>query len=174
MYPDRDFQRYTISALIPEPWASEFLGWRKEYDRWSNSWLPPHITIIPPFQAAVPPSILAEIERTPLTIPVSFGKWGSYDRPNSHVIWVDPGQEGPKAARKQLLDAYPEFQKYLRDPADGERYHVTIVNRVPDSDFTRIFSELQQKKVEGTFEIPQLTVFVWDRLTSRWLYNTPR
>lgn len=166
-------QRYTIIAKIPEPWATQLNDLRKQFDRWSRQWLPPHITIIPPFETDLPVSSLRAVSDLEIPIDINFKGWGSYRHPGFNVIWLDPGTDSPAKAQTRMLNQLPMFRDYLVNPRyapPGDRkFHITIASRVPDAELENTWSELSKIEVTGTLTIPGMKAYAWDAQLRRWL-----
>ncbi|MBI2984327.1 MAG: 2'-5' RNA ligase family protein [Candidatus Kerfeldbacteria bacterium] len=170
--------RYTIAALVPDPWAAEIHALRRQFDRWSRQWLPPHLTIVPPVSADISLPMVVEIETFPADIAVNWQGWGAFHHERSNVIWLHAGQGVTDHLRPKLVSAIPSLAATATiPPVDWQgpaAYHVTVVNRVPHDVFAELDQELRKRTVAGQFVIPWLTVFQWDELTNRWLFARPK
>lgn len=168
-------QRYIIVAVLPEPWAKEFDSLRRKYDRWSKQWLPPHVTIIPPFEVAGNEDRLRSIESLTVDLAIEFQGWGHFTHANANVIWHNPGQPRPSDVRKLILREQPWLEQVhpSLDPyplfSEKPHFHITVASHVPDHNCDAIWTEIKNIDLEGSFVIPRLTVFQWDAQHRRWV-----
>lgn len=170
-------QRFTIAALIPDPWAKDIQDLRRQYDKWSRQWLPPHITIAPPFNAELSAGTIADIENIDANIAVNFQGWGKFSHERSNVLWLETGENGTKDIRSLLARTLPDLVATATTPpidwAAPASHHVTVVNRVPHEELAKLEADLRKIDITGDFTIPHLRVFQWDAVTGRWLFARP-
>lgn len=164
---------FLIVAELPEPWRSRIAGWRRRYDRWSNSWLPPHVTIIRPLKHW-PTALRAQAGDLHYPFTVTFQGWSIFRRPNANVIWLDPGQREPARVRRAIDSDFPDLAMSTAEQSITERsrpYHITVVNRIPDDTLEAVRRTLAGQDVAGRCTISCLTAYrrsggqgQWERL----------
>lgn len=169
--------RFVIVALVPEPWATDVNNLRREYDQWSRQWLPPHITIVPPFSGELGEHTIRDLEAFEANIPVNLQGWGAFHHERSNVLWLEAGEKGTHDIRRRLTEVLPDLATMFTHPAidwnGPASHHVTVANRIPHDTFGKVESELKKIDLSGEFTIPRLTVFRWDAMTGRWLFANP-
>ena len=102
-------QEFVIVAVLPEPFARRVKSWHQQFDRWSKSWLPLHVTIIRPLRAL---SDQLRHQAASLVYPlhITWQGWQTFHNPNANVIWLDPGQDEPRLVTQSLYHDYPEIR----------------------------------------------------------------
>ncbi len=149
--------RYGIAGLVPRPWSTAVEAIRSGCDIWSKVWLPPHITVVRPFDAELLPNVIDRIHRRTVHLRVTLQGWGSFRRPDSNVIWLDPGQKEGQQVQGVALEILRAAGHVL--PAEGT-FHITAVNHIPDAYFGDTWDLVTVRSVTGSFVIRRLRVFV--------------
>lgn len=158
--------RHTIAALVPEPLASELAALRRQYDTFTRQWLPPHVKIVPPFQLFLSRDEKAFIRTYKCSVPATLNEWGAYPRQYDTVLFLKVADHAFDRVREDVVHAIPKLQPLV--PTDP-RYHVTVVNRIPNDQFEALSAEVKKHSVNGSFTIDHLDLFEWDDFVRRWI-----
>lgn len=158
--------RHIIVALIPKPLADELAQLRRQYDTFTRQWLPPHITIVPPFEQFLSSDEKAFIHTYRCNVPVTLGEWGAYPRQYNTVLFLKVADRAFDRVRQDIVHSIPKLKPYV--PTDP-RYHMTVVNRIPNDQFESLSLEVKKHSVNGSFTIDHLTLYEWDDMVRRWI-----
>lgn len=167
MFPS--FNRHVIVFPVPEPFASRLEAMRKQYDTFTRQWLPPHITVIPPFEHFITQQEIDAIRVLRVDVVATFAGWGSFQRSRTSVLFLKLDEHTVDAAREQLLQSAPTFRSF----ADGNSHsHVTVVSRIPNEQFEDVAKVVTAETVEGTFAVDRFMLYRWDDELRRWIALT--
>ena len=170
--------RFLIVAKLPEPLAGRVEEEIQRYDRWSKRHLPPHMTIIPPFDTVLPKQTINEIIQFRCELPISFHGWGFFNNPNDNVAFLHPGRKECERVRQEILTAIPSLNPFARSREpdaenDVPNYHITIAWKIPDADRSSRDSILLQAPLEGSCTISHLTMYRWNDGDNYWQEVAP-
>ncbi|MBI5405389.1 MAG: 2'-5' RNA ligase family protein [Candidatus Kerfeldbacteria bacterium] len=163
--------RYTLVALVPEPHAAKLAALRKQHDVFTRQWLPPHITILPPFEYPLTRDEIATIREFPVNVTASFDGWGAYHRAVSSVLYLKTSSADPSFSDviDNILRTMPQLEKFR--PQDFGA-HVTVVSRIPNDQFDAVEAQVATEEISGTFTIDRLMLYRWDDEVRRWIAVT--
>lgn len=161
--------RHIITALVPEPLRSELAVLRRRYDTFTRQWLPSHVTIIPPFEQFLTRDERAFIRSYTCNVPVALSEWGAYPRQYNTVLFLKVADHAFDDVRADIVKTIPKLQPFV--PTDP-RYHVTVVNRIPNDKFEALSVEVKKHSVSASFTIDHLDLFEWDDEVRRWISVT--
>lgn len=157
-------------AVLPEPFATQIGALRRRHDRWSKSWLPPHITIIRPLKA-LPVTMYQRAASLRYPFHVSLHGWQTFHNPNDHVVWLDPGQDEPCRVTRMIYNECSELNKLDSGsyrPGEEHVYHVSVANHIPDEAYKTIWESLRLETIEGECTIERVSVFVRGLPDGHW------
>lgn len=157
--------RYVVVGLVPPPWATWLEGLRR-YDFWTRHWLPPHVTIIRPFYAELTPDAIRTMSNWPIEMPIRMGPWRSFKQPNANVVWVDPGQDGPRTVQQALIRRFSPPLPVVEGRRDT--FHITAAFHIPDREFDTVWWLLSKHHLSGQFVIDRLRIFQEDPESKNW------
>jgi len=160
------YPRYVINALIPDPLAEPLDMMRKRLDRWSTQWLPPHITIIPPFNADLTDGQRHQIVSHPFPFELSLTSVGRFRHSRTGVVWY--GVEAPdlKIRIEELFQTMP-WLKPFADQRPGQT-HITVASRVPHHEMNYVETAAAAAHLTGNAAVERLSLFRWDEAAHRW------
>lgn len=165
MYPSRHY----IVALVPEPLATQIASLRKQYDTFTRQWLPPHVTIVPPFELFLTSQEIDWLRNFSVQCAATLDQLGAYRRTQSDVLFYQLLNHSFGQVRRDLLQALPRLAPLVEpDPT----YHVTVVSRIPHERFDEIEQQVKQHAVQGTFTVERLMLYRWDDFVRRWIAIT--
>lgn len=159
-------KRYTITALVPEPLHTTLADLRRQHDRFTRQWLPPHITLIPPFDYYFSREQLAALKSIPVNVTAELTGWGSFRRDQTSVIFQQLTAGSFDAVRTALGQTISDLIPLT--PTDSE-YHVTVVSRIPNELFDQVQQSVTANRVSGSFTVDRVHVFEWDDDLRRWI-----
>lgn len=160
--------RYVIVALVPEPFAQPLADLRRKYDSYCRQWLPPHFTIVPPFELFLSRSDQQAIKDYRGSARVELKSWDAYRRMTTSVLYASSNAPELEAMRQELLNAVPALKPFS---ADVPGYHVTVVNRIPNDQFEEVRKRVVDERpdVQGSFTIDRFTLYEWDHELHHWI-----
>lgn len=159
-------KRYVVAALVPEPLRTKLADLRHQYDRYTRQWLPPHITIIPPFDEPLTRDQQQAIKNIPVNVEAALSGWGSFRRDRTSVIYQLLPAKSFDAVRAEVVRLAPQLTTFT--PADSE-YHVTVVSRIPNEQFDEVWKTVTAQPLTGSFTVDRLTLYEWDFELRRWI-----
>lgn len=159
-------RRSVIVALVPEPLRTMLADLRRQYDTFTRQWLPPHITVVPPFDEPLTHDEQQGIKTMPVHVEAALSGWGSFRRDRTSVIFQHLPTKSFDAARAEIVRLAPQLTTFT--PADSE-YHVTVVSRIPNEQFDEVWKTVTAQPVTGSFMVDRLTVYEWDFDLRRWI-----
>ncbi len=149
---------HVIVALIPDDWVAPFTNLRQQHDRWSDHWLPPHITVLRPFQRDLSDAIVNVIQREPIDLNVVLGDAGTFRNDGRNTIWIDPGQADRERVTHRALNIVRRDRDVSVDVC-ASHFHITVVDRVPEHLTSDVLSRVQARRPTGAFCINRLKVY---------------
>jgi 2'-5' RNA ligase len=158
--------RYTVSALVPDPLAFKISALRRQLDTFTRQWLPPHITIVPPFELDLTREEIQAVKSLPVDVTVALEGWGEFRRDRTSVIFQKLPATSFDAVRSATALGVPRLAVFI--PQDSE-YHVTIVSRIPNEVFDEVQAKVTAKALTGSFTVNHVTVYEWDDELRRWI-----
>lgn len=158
--------RHLLNALVPEPLAAQLAKLRKAHDVFTRQWLPPHVTIIPPFDAFLTQPERRALQSVPAPFTVTLGEWGTFVRATTSVLYLRAESEALPAVREDIAQRVPTVAPFVPTESD---FHVTIVSRVPNDQLDEVRAAVGREAVSGSFTIDRLTLFEWDDEVRRWI-----
>lgn len=163
--------RYTLAALVPEPFAVQLAAMRKQHDIFTRQWLPPHITILPPFEYPLSRDEIATIREFPVNVTATFDGWGAYRRALTSVLYLKTTSANPSFTDvvENVLRTMPQLEMYR--PKDFGA-HVTVVSRIPNDMFDQVEATVTKETVTGSFTVDRLMLYRWDDEVRRWIAVT--
>jgi len=161
--------RYTIAALVPEPFASQLAAMRRKYDIYTRQWLPPHITILPPFEYDLTRDDIDIIREFPVNVSATFDGWAAFRRSLTSVLFLKLRDHAFPELLEGVLRTLPQLGQFRPRDFDG---HVTVVSRIPNDAFSQVESTVSKESVEGTFSVDRLMLYRWDDELRRWIAVT--
>ncbi len=162
-------KRYIVTALLPEPLRGKLAALRRHHDRFTRQWLPPHITIIPPFETILSRDEMQAIQTMPVDVKASFGGWGSFRRDTTSVLFLKIVNDVFGELRTKLLSTLPGLAPYA---STDTTFHVTVVSRIPNELFDEVSSVVTKQEIAGDFTVDRLTLYEWDDEYRRWIEVT--
>lgn len=161
--------RYTIVALVPEPYATELNRMRKQYDTFCRQWLPPHVTIVPPFDLALTREEKSRLKQLSIPTKAVFDGWGEFRRKFTSVLFQKLPDHTFDDMKVAIYDAVPALPK---TPVEDASYHVTVVSRIPNEAYEPLMTEVTSQDITGEFSVDHVTLYQWDDTVRRWLEVT--
>jgi hypothetical protein len=160
---NRPSRRYVIVALVPEPLRLTMADLRRRHDLFTRQWLPPHVTVVPPFDE---PLTRDEQQAITVKVEVALSGWGLFRRDRTSVIYQQLPVKSFDAVRAEVVRLAPRLATFT--PSDSE-YHVTVVSRIPNEQFDEVWKTVTAQPVTGSFTIDRLTLYEWDFELRRWI-----
>jgi 2'-5' RNA ligase len=161
--------RFVIVALVPEPYQEQLGAMRKQYDIFCRQWLPPHVTIVPPFDLDLTRDEKTRLKQISVPTTSSFEGWGAYQRKFTSVLFQKLTDHSFDDLKIAVYDAVPMLPP---QPVDDPTYHVTVVSRIPNEQFEPLQAEVSKNEVKGSFTVDTVTVYSWDDNVRQWLEVT--
>lgn len=161
--------RHTIVALVPEPFGSRLAALRHRYDVFTRQWLPPHITIIPPFELFLSRAEVEAVRDFRSETSATFDGWGVFRRSETSVLHLKLRDHKFFEIRDQLVQALPQLAPFKPDEIEA---HVTAVSRIPNEQLADVESVVTSEQIEGTFTVDRLMLYRWDDEVRRWIALT--
>lgn len=155
--------RFFIGLELPAAISSLIDHWRARWYPYGLKVVPPHITIVPPFQANSEDDRLWQQITQPLTLPdtltVHFNNFGAFF--HSACVFFVRVEDSPLLESVhcqlefRLVNALPTFNKSNRP----FHPHVTIANRLKPYQLHEIQQELQHQPLNDVVRVKEATVF---------------
>jgi 2'-5' RNA ligase len=161
--------RYTIATLVPEPYASQLGAMRKEYDVFTRQWLPPHVTIIPPFELDLSRDEIATLREFPVNVSATFDGWSDFRRSTTSVLVLMLRDHKFRDLLENILRTLPKLEPFRPQEFEG---HVTVVSRIPNERFDEVATVVTKDAVEGSFTVNKLMLYHWDDVVRQWISLT--
>ncbi len=161
------FPRYVVNALVPDPLGADLEMLRKRLDRWSNQWLPPHLTIVPPFNADLTDGQRHQIAAHAFPLEMELMEVGTFRQRHTSTVWYGVKARGLIARMNEFYADMP----WLKPFADQRpiQPHVTVASRIPHHELTYVETAASAAKVVGEAKIERLSLFRWDDAAGRWV-----
>jgi 2'-5' RNA ligase len=157
--------RYVIVGLLPDQMQKQIAELQQRYE-FRKQTLPPHITIIPPFQLPgfqTRASILQKVKFSPVQVVV--GHVAAFRRPDANIVYLQVASPGILMVIDICKDAIPALTQVVPRRI---QLHITIAKGVPDADLDRILSELKEEQHRDTFTLEKLTLFAGELGQAGW------
>lgn len=161
--------RYTIIALVPEPYAAQLASMRRQYDTFCRQWLPPHATIIPPFDMFLSRADKQLIRELRVSCNPSFGGLDAIVRKYTSVLFYSLPKGCLTPLRTAIYGAVPNLPV---PEHNDDSFHVTVASRIPNELLEPLKSEVGKQKVEGSFTLDRATLYSWDDDVRQWIEIT--
>ncbi|MFH0829325.1 MAG: 2'-5' RNA ligase family protein [Candidatus Kerfeldbacteria bacterium] len=161
--------RFTIVALVPEPFASQFAAMRRQYDTFCRQWLPPHVTLVPPFDMFLSRADKQVICELSVQCTASFIGLDAIIRKYTSVLFYKLPDKSFDELRKAIYDAVPTLPAPERDDSS---YHVTVASRIPNELLESLKKEVEKHEVKGSFTVDRATLYSWDDYVRQWIEVT--
>lgn len=158
--------RHIITALVPEPLATSLAAMRRKFDVFTRQWLPPHVTVVPPFESDLFQEEIRAMQALPVDVTATLEGWGEFRRDQTSVIFQKLPATSFDAVRAAAAQAVPRLASSI--PHDSE-YHVTVASRIPNEVFDEVKAAVTANRISGNFTIAHLTVYEWDFDLRRWI-----
>jgi 2'-5' RNA ligase len=162
--------RYTIASLVPDPIGKTIAELRRQYDVFTRQWLPPHVTLVPPFERYLTRGEISSINQLRVDVTADLGRLDAISRDQTSVLFYQLPDGSFDEARQQLLSVVPNLKPYART---DQHYHVTVVNRVPNDQLEAVKQQVGQHSVSGSFHVDRVMLYEWDDEVRRWIALTP-
>lgn len=157
--------RYVIVGLLPNPLQQQVAKLQQRYE-FKKQPLPPHITIIPPFQLPgfqTHASILQKVRFAPVEVVV--GGAAAFRRTDANIVYLQVASPGIRMIIDDCKDAIPILAKVVPKII---LLHITIAKGVPDVDLDRVLRELKEEQRRATFTLEKLTLFAGELGQAGW------
>lgn len=161
--------RYIVVALVPQPFRDTIAQLRREHDSFTRQWLPPHITVIPPFNFPLTRQEINAIRSLKLSETPTFDGYGEIRRPETSILLLELKDHGFQRMQDAVTTAVPALQEFVEQHPHP---HVTVVSRIPNDRFEEVQSKATATDIDGSFSIKQLTLYQWDDEVRRWIEVT--
>ncbi len=161
--------RYTIDALVPEPYAAQLAALRRQYDTFCRQWLPPHVTLVPPFDMFLSRADKQLIRELRVSCDMTLGGLDAIVRKFTSVLCYSL----PDGCLSPLRTAIYEVVPNLPVPEHrDDSFRVTVASRIPNDLLEPLKNEVGKQKVEGSFTIDRATLYSWDDDVRQWIEIT--
>lgn len=161
--------RYTIAALVPEPYATQLAALRRKHDTFCRQWLPPHVTLVPPFDMFLSRTDKELIREIRASCTAAYEGLGSIVRKYTSVLFYKFPDHSFDPLRTAIYAAVPTLP--VPEHQDSS-YHVTVASRIPNELLEPLQLEVGKHPVEGSCTVDRATLYAWDDYVRQWIEVT--
>lgn len=160
-----------LLAAVPSPEVIVFVDtYRQKYGRYTTYDIVPHFTVCPPFYnllASEPELVknLTALFHGQSIVKITIDLVGFFEAKNN-VAFFQPDEISTQYLRDLFNTAFRGLKgkisnKWPDYPTDPKTFvpHLTIAEHIPDKDFVQVKAELENLKIDQSFNLSSITLF---------------